>query len=613
MSVSSPILMTTTPRRWVLLAIVVLLPLVLAVLAPNQARASEADSVCSLIQGVELDDGSVVAAGEKCLVKLNAQGKLDSSFGEDGSVPLNLRPADGTGGNGTGGEVLMRLIALPDGFLVVSYNSLYKFTGTGLPDTGFGGDGKVVTENLSPSIETVVDAVAGSDGSIYVPGFAGWRPEHFGEAVAKIKPSGELDQTFGVDGVFHAVDGSGIDFNFKKIVLDQSGGVLVTGGKYGQAVRVVRLGADGAIDAGFGANGIASADIANVYPNGSGVVSISSISIGTAGDVIVTGGVTYYWLVAGSTDPFGASFDESGNLISASTVDVQWNGPAALSLPGGDLVLDGSGGQRIHPDGTEAFPADPTFDPSKVSPGWFETSDLTYNPSTGNLLSVVGLFGDGDCAYACPERREAVVKINADSGDAITDFGPNGTAMPDPNRCDAGLATPVPGYGPWRRCLLPIPASKLQSSISRSRSSRARFHARLAVPAPPTYPLYSSRKILIRLPARLPLKKNALKKRLTVSPEADADGRFVVKRRGRLISVYFKPERIVWFPEYDPPPSAATIEVVVAFKRGSIKRLPRNRKFRLKARVVQVAAPESAPWWGSNSRTFTTKVKLKRG
>jgi uncharacterized delta-60 repeat protein len=265
-------------------------------------------------------DGKIVAAGyvddgagnlSMALVRYDASGSLDPTFGSGGIVASTLGP-------GTG--IVRAVLLQPDGKLVavgearVGGNQLFaaaRFEADGSVDTGFGTAGEVMTD-ASPIFDIANDAVLQPDGRIVAAGTAGFRPTlvrwnsdgtvdaSFGTGgvaslssasgygtAAVVQPDGKLviagneslpsgkydfvlgrfdangtlDPTFGTGGVVRTALGPDDDFEFDLAI--QPDGKLVavgqmTTGFFTSSFAAVRYETDGSLDAGFGTGGITS-------------------------------------------------------------------------------------------------------------------------------------------------------------------------------------------------------------------------------------------------------------------------------------------------------------------------------------------------------------------
>lgn len=221
-----------------------------------------------------LGDGSIIVAGTASafgplrgfLVKLDADGAFDTSFGTGGvtlipDVYVHALALDSTGRLVIAGEKSIETIA---------HSFVGRFDANGHADAGFGSDGGVVID---------WDGVANQGGYLTGLGLTaddgiivGGAYEVYGQgmgtdfAIARLDAAGDLDTTFAGTGwrVFHRPDDSGqvIDGIERLLVTDEGGAVFaghyqVDLGEGNTSIEIVlgRVGADGAMDTGFGSAG----------------------------------------------------------------------------------------------------------------------------------------------------------------------------------------------------------------------------------------------------------------------------------------------------------------------------------------------------------------------
>jgi len=220
-----------------------------------------------------LADGGTVAAGFRFataqvpgivrLLKLDAQGAIDGSFGDNGVVTWTHVP------NQT--VIAEAMVELPDGRLLVAasvtvgFNDvrqlLLRFMPNGALDTGFGDEGVVyapLEEENVPVLFMDLDA----QGRILLCGERRNGTGIFGSSEAylmRLLADGSMDASFGTDGMVllagNYVFASGVHVE----VLDDGRLLLLVsvGDLEDAEVRIARLLPDGATDTSFGDNGVA--------------------------------------------------------------------------------------------------------------------------------------------------------------------------------------------------------------------------------------------------------------------------------------------------------------------------------------------------------------------
>jgi uncharacterized delta-60 repeat protein len=274
-------------------------------------------------------DGKIVVTGatrpigdveQLTLVRYNADGSLDATFGSGGIV----RP-----GLSIGQEPAKDLAIQPDGKIVVAGSTyvaleeiyaftVYRFETDGSFDTTFGSGGTFVTPYTNFSTGGMVaNAVAlQADGRIVVAG-TGIDGSDFDFTVARYNTNGSLDTTFGSAG-FAFTDIAG-DYDFAQDLVIQPDGKLVVAGFptvsfEGTAFAVARYNADGSPDTAFGTGGVALTTV-------SGDTQAYGVALDAGGRIVVAG--------KGLAILSVARFDSSGVL------DPAFGGTGVVTTPVG--------------------------------------------------------------------------------------------------------------------------------------------------------------------------------------------------------------------------------------------------------------------------------------
>jgi uncharacterized delta-60 repeat protein len=223
---------------------------------------------------VELPDGRLVAAGTACTLsnvcdmafaRFNANGSIDSSFGNGGQVVLDffgVRKDDSAN----------NLVLLSDGKLVAS-GSAIDFGGTrhvamvrllsdGTLDATFGTGGRV--SEATVGIEWVVESGLQrlGDGRLVMAGQARDDTGECSIVVSRYNADGSADLTFGTAGVTRLSVGS-CDGEGATALESEPGGAVLVGyvdPRYLDA-RVARLAPDGMLDETYGRSGTAIIDV----------------------------------------------------------------------------------------------------------------------------------------------------------------------------------------------------------------------------------------------------------------------------------------------------------------------------------------------------------------
>ncbi len=198
--------------------------------------------------------------GRFAVAQYMPDGTLDTTFGGDGKVTTDF----------TSGEDGARGVAIHAGKIVAagatnvgcfcSRFALARYDADGSLDTTFGGDGKVLTRFRNGGQARAVDIQA--NGKIVAAG--GQVPEVDRFEVARYRPDGTLDPTFGGDGKVTTNMGRGeeeatgvaIQANGKVVAVGYTDMPHEFGDTFGPGkFALARYRVDGTLDAGFGGDG----------------------------------------------------------------------------------------------------------------------------------------------------------------------------------------------------------------------------------------------------------------------------------------------------------------------------------------------------------------------
>ena len=215
-------------------------------------------------------DGKIVYAANLdgqpyCVVRHNADGSLDSSFGVGGKFCTITAPA------GTGSTDSIALQA--DGKIVFSGSFTTSFTNpfdfivfrvnsNGTIDRSFDSDGYVVTD-LNVGNDTALSVIVKPDGKILAIGSArGVNAPDTGFGLVQYNADGSLDSTFGTGGkaLTTFAGGEGFTEDFPAVL--QSNGKIVIGRSrrrtspnLGNETQLARFNPNGSLDTAFGTGG----------------------------------------------------------------------------------------------------------------------------------------------------------------------------------------------------------------------------------------------------------------------------------------------------------------------------------------------------------------------
>jgi uncharacterized delta-60 repeat protein len=279
------------------------------------------------------------------LMRLNAQGVLDQSFGAGGSVvaafPGRSPSLISSLALGSGGAIVAAGTAGPPGSATFA---VARFTGAGKLDTTFGSGGFVTTNIRGASAARRV--FVQSDGRITVVGTA--LGGQFDVAMARYHADGSLDFSFGVAGIVDQVVAQ--NTSVTDAILQSDGRIVVAGNEGGGLSFVFRFVSDGAPDPIFGSDGLLAFGMS---PGGG---SVSSLLRQSSGNLMLGGqglgaaaGAGGFALarVRGSGTYLGLDPSNDSGISNA-------DGITNISTPLLDLVGRGSSFYRIYIDGNLA-------------------------------------------------------------------------------------------------------------------------------------------------------------------------------------------------------------------------------------------------------------------
>jgi uncharacterized delta-60 repeat protein len=277
---------------------------------------------------VQSSDGKIVAVGitdnnsngKFVAVRYNTDGSLDSAFGVGGRAVVDF-----TAGNDTANDVAIQ----PDGKIVVvgristggADSAMMRLNSDGSLDNSFGVGGKLVVPANATQTDFFSSVAVDAHGRLVVSGIVFSASTQADMSVSRFLQDGTADTTFGVGGRtlinFQSV-GSTSNTDIAESVLVDSAGRIVIGGYTSytnlQSASVsefalVRLLADGTLDASFSGDGRATASLTGLLGN-SGTATLGyAIAEQPAGKVIIAGGHT-----ASSSRFALARFDTDGSL-----------------------------------------------------------------------------------------------------------------------------------------------------------------------------------------------------------------------------------------------------------------------------------------------------------
>ena len=242
-------------------------------------------------------DGKLVAAGIAAtsgigqmfgLARYNPDGSLDPGFGSGGTVTTAFA---------SGIVQPSGLAVQPDGKLVAAGSvlvgstldfALVRYRPDGTLDRTFGKAGRVITE-FTPNDDDAQALVLQADGKLVLAGSANVSG-HFDFALARYRPDGKLDRTFGKTGKV-TTDFTGPDDSdaANALALQPDGKLVAAGfaftGGVGEDFALARYGHDGRLDPTFGTDGKVTTDFTGSTP----FESVNALAVQADGNLVAAG------------------------------------------------------------------------------------------------------------------------------------------------------------------------------------------------------------------------------------------------------------------------------------------------------------------------------------
>jgi uncharacterized delta-60 repeat protein len=364
-------------------------------------------------------DGKIIVVGgaswEKnpkfVLVRYNADGTLDTSFGGDGKVTTDFTRREDAA-YGVAIQADGKIVAAGDAGLRTgnSHFALARYSSDGTLDTSFGGDGKVTTQ-FTRKDDPVSSLVIQSDGKIVVAGAAAWNGTNGNFALARYNADGTLDTGFGGDGKVTSDFGGRREF--ANAIAVQTDGKLLAGGlvRFSKTAgrgrfELVRYNVDGTRDMGFSSDGRLTTDFTRWHD------SVQGLAVQVDGKIVAAGVAGY----GGSNPNFAlARYDQDGAL------DATFGGDGKVTTnftAGYDEAWD----VELQPDGKIVAGGDTAGEGGRFAIARYDTNGALDVTFSGDGRAVTNFTRHDDFAYG--------LALQAD-GDALL-VGASGWGGPNP-------------------------------------------------------------------------------------------------------------------------------------------------------------------------------------
>jgi len=224
-------------------------------------------------------------ADQIALVRYNADGSLDTSFNGTGKIITAVGDGD-CHGEGLALQSDGKIVVAGYSFNPIGKNraefTVLRYNADGTLDTGFGESGKVTTE-IGRNSDSANSVALQSDGKIVVVGHT-FAPGNNDFAIARYNANGTLDAAFNGTGKATA-DFSKLDYG-RGVAVQSDGKIVVAGDAAhgdGRTFAVARFNANGTPDLSFNKTGKVTTDF------GSGNAEARGVAVQSDGKIVVAG------------------------------------------------------------------------------------------------------------------------------------------------------------------------------------------------------------------------------------------------------------------------------------------------------------------------------------
>jgi uncharacterized delta-60 repeat protein len=286
-------------------------------------------------------------------------GGLDPGFHADGKVITDF----GGNSDGVSGLIIQRdgrIVAVGSAFSwerpEQARFAIARFKPDGSLDVTFGGNGTVVTDFVNTPAQAKAVAIQ-NDGRIVAVGFSGVDGVRTDFALARYNPDGTLDQAFGNGGRVTTDFPSNDDEAFAVAI--QTDGKIVAAGLSRVAERfdfaLARYNPDGTLDATFGVDGKVTTDFAGDFDIASAVIIQDDGKIVAGGRAAVPGTIDFALARYTPTGSLDSTFGGDGKMTTDFSMTSSETGDVAEAFtiqPDGRIVAAGYALGSREVDGT---------------------------------------------------------------------------------------------------------------------------------------------------------------------------------------------------------------------------------------------------------------------
>jgi uncharacterized delta-60 repeat protein len=236
------------------------------------------------------DAASTRTQSDFLVAQYNADGTLDTTFGSGGYTATDFNRLNDivfAVAVQADGKIVAGGTVASGGRTTTSDFGLVRYNATGALDTTFGNKGKVIT-NLGAASEQINSVLVDGSGRILVGGYTTNAAGQNVAALARYNANGTLDSTFGSGGKLVTSIRVTIGYTSDQIVLQPDGKIVLAGVAPDTATNlqrfvVARFNANGTADTGFGSGGVVATQVGQ-FNDAYGAVTIDG-----SGRILVAG------------------------------------------------------------------------------------------------------------------------------------------------------------------------------------------------------------------------------------------------------------------------------------------------------------------------------------
>ena len=392
-------------------------------------------------------DGKIVVAGsmnngstvEPYVARYNADGTLDPSFGPAGNgiYSFSIQPSN---------DGLYAMALQSDGKILVAgyaHNgmnndfAIVRFNTDGSLDTTFDSDG-IRLIDIAGDNDTARGIAVQSDGKIVVGGVAAVAGNN-DFAVVRLNADGSLDASFGTGGKITTAIGAGAD-EARGLAIQTDGKIVLTGYSHNgtnEDVALVRYNTDGSLDTNFDGDGKRTLAIGSGYDVANAVALQSDGKIVVAGDSLISGTPDFTVMRFNADGSLDTSFDADGIAITAVGGSSDYSKALAIQSDGRIVVVGESFNGSNNDIAVVRYNSDGSLDTTFDTDGKLTTAI----GSSIDTASGVAVQSDGKIVVAgfaqFADGYTALVRYNT-NGSLDTTFGATSTLNGAPTYVENG-------------------------------------------------------------------------------------------------------------------------------------------------------------------------------